>query len=105
MFEGVSEQIHYVAAKAGVLGFSRSLARAVGEEGITVNLVPPGLTLTQKVKDTMPQESFVSRSRRVPSCATRKATISLALVLFLASDDADFIFGQTINVDGGKHML
>ena len=49
MFDGVDTQVHYVAAKAGVLGLSRSLARVVGKDGITVNLVAPGLTMTPAV--------------------------------------------------------
>jgi NAD(P)-dependent dehydrogenase (short-subunit alcohol dehydrogenase family) len=50
MLEGVADQTHYVAARAGVLGFSRSLAQVVGEHGITVNVVTPGLTVTPKVE-------------------------------------------------------
>jgi NAD(P)-dependent dehydrogenase (short-subunit alcohol dehydrogenase family) len=46
MFSGVAEQVHYVAAKSGVLGLTRSLARVVGKDGMTVNLIAPGLTLT-----------------------------------------------------------
>ena len=65
MFEGVAEQIHYVAAKAGVLGFSRSLARAVGKDGITVNVVAPGLTLTPAVRAHMPAETVQMAPRTV----------------------------------------
>jgi NAD(P)-dependent dehydrogenase (short-subunit alcohol dehydrogenase family) len=56
MFDGVDTQVHYVAAKAGVLGLSRSLARVVGKDGITVNLVAPGLTMTPAVARAMPPE-------------------------------------------------
>ena len=105
MFEGVAEQIHYVAAKAGVLGFSRSLARVVGTDGITVNVVTPGLTLTPKVKASMPPKLIEAQIET--RCIKRDETGEdlVGTVFFLASPDADFMSGQTVNVDGGKHML
>jgi 3-oxoacyl-[acyl-carrier protein] reductase len=105
MFEGVAQQIHYVAAKAGVVGFSRSLARAVGSGGITVNVVTPGLTLTPKAKEALPKELIDQQiqTRAIPR--DEKGEDLVGAVFFLASPDADFISGQTINVDGGKHML
>jgi NAD(P)-dependent dehydrogenase (short-subunit alcohol dehydrogenase family) len=104
-FEGVPGQIHYVAAKAGVIGFSRSLARAVGSGGITVNVVTPGLTLTPKARDTLPKELIDQQiqTRAVPR--DEKGEDLVGAVFFLASPDSDFISGQTINVDGGRHML
>lgn len=105
MFEGVAEQVHYVAAKAGVLGFSRSLARVVGTEGITVNVVTPGLTLTSPVIKSMPKD-FVASQVKARVIQRDETTQDLVgAVFFLTSPDADFISGQTINVDGGKHML
>ena len=105
MFEGVAEQTHYVAAKMGVLGFSRSLARVVGEDGITVNVVTPGLTVTPKVKETMPPKLLEAQIEA--RCIQREETGAdlVGAVFFLASPDADFVCGQTVNVDGGKHML
>lgn len=55
-FEGVPDQVHYVAAKAGIFGLSRSIARVFGKDGITVNVVTPGLTATPAVKANMPPE-------------------------------------------------
>ena len=105
MFEGVAEQTHYVAAKAGVLGFSRSLARVVGPDGITVNVVTPGLTVTPKVRETMPPKLLEAQIEA--RCIPREETGAdlVGTVFFLASPDADFTSGQTLNVDGGKHLL
>jgi NAD(P)-dependent dehydrogenase (short-subunit alcohol dehydrogenase family) len=105
MFDGVADQIHYVAAKAGVLGLSRSLARVVGKQGITVNVVTPGLTVTPKVKATIPKKM---REAQVEARAIQREETGADLVgsvFFLASSAADFLSGQTINVDGGKHLL
>lgn len=105
MFEGVAEQVHYVAAKTGVLGFTRSLARAIGEEGITVNLVAPGLTLTPAVRADMPTEIIEAqvKSRAIQRDETGEDLVGT--IFFLASPDADFMSGQTLNVDGGRNML
>jgi 3-oxoacyl-[acyl-carrier protein] reductase len=105
MFDGVADQLHYVASKAGVLGLSRSLARVVGKQGITVNVVTPGLTVTPKVKATIPKKLRDAQieARAIPREETGADLVGS--VFFLASPDADFLSGQTINVDGGKHLL
>ena len=105
MFEGVAEQTHYVAAKAGVLGFTRSLARVVGNEGITVNVVAPGLTLTPAVARSMPPEMVEAQIKARAIQRNEKGEDLVGTIFFLASPDSDFMTGQTINVDGGKHML
>jgi NAD(P)-dependent dehydrogenase (short-subunit alcohol dehydrogenase family) len=102
---GVPSQVHYVAAKAGLFGLARSLARVMGDDGVTVNVVTPGLTSTPAVKQGMPAE-LVTQS--VASRAIKREEQPEDLVgaiFFLASPDAAFISGQTINVDGGSHML
>jgi len=104
MFEGVAEQTHYVAAKTGVLGFSRSLARVVGKEGITVNVVAPGLTRTPAVAKSMPPV-MVEAQVKARAIQRDEKGEDLVGTVFLASPDADFMSGQTLNVDGGKHML
>jgi len=104
-FEGVADQVHYVAAKSGLFGLSRSLARVLGKDGITVNVVTPGLTVTPQVRKLMPPELLEQqiKSRAIPREETGEDLIGA--IFFLASPDADFISGQTVNVDGGKHML
>lgn len=105
MFDGVAEQVHYVAAKAGVLGFTRSLARVVGDDGITVNLVAPGLTATPRVKDTIPKDMLEAQIKGRAIAREETGDDLIGTVFFLASPDSDFISGQTINVDGDKYML
>lgn len=104
-FEGVPDQIHYVSAKAGLFGLTRSLARAMGGEGVTVNIVTPGLTSTLAAKMSMPSETF-QKSVETRSLKREEQPEDLVgAIFFLASPDADFMSGQTVNVDGGKHML
>jgi len=104
-FEGVPDQIHYVSAKAGLFGLTRSLARAMGDEGVTVNVVTPGLTSTPVAKTSMPPETF-QKSVETRSLKREEQPEDLVgAIFFLASPDADFMSGQTVNVDGGKHML
>ena len=104
-FEGVADQVHYVAAKAGIFGLSRSLARVFGENGITVNVVTPGLTVTPQVKANMPPELIEQQIKLRAIPREEQGEDLIGAIFFLASPDADFISGQTINVDGGKHML
>ena len=104
-FQGVPDQVHYLAAKAGLFGLTRSLARVVGQHGITVNVVTPGLTETEPVKRTMPAAML---ERAIEARALKRAEQPddlVGAVFFLASPDAGFITGQTLNVDGGSHMV
>jgi NAD(P)-dependent dehydrogenase (short-subunit alcohol dehydrogenase family) len=105
IYSGVKGQAHYVAAKAGTIGLSRSLAREFGAEGITVNVVAPGVTITPSAKKTLPQE--VQHTAINVRCLHREeyADDLTGAVSFLASPDADFITGQTVIVDGGNEML
>jgi NAD(P)-dependent dehydrogenase (short-subunit alcohol dehydrogenase family) len=104
-FEGIADQAHYVAAKAGLFGLSRSLARAFGGDGITVNVVTPGLTATAAVLEKLPAEMLEKQVAARALTREEKPEDLVGSVFFLASPEADFITGQTLNVDGGKHML
>ena len=102
VFEGVVGQTHYVAAKAGLVGFTRSLAMELGDYGITVNMVAPGLTLTEPVRRSMP-EKFIEAQKEVRALKRDEGPEDLAGPVFLlASPDADFVSGQLLVVDGGK---
>ena len=102
VFEGVVGQTHYVAAKNGLIGFSRSLAMEVGDYGITVNCVAPGLTVTAPVNRDMPA-SLIEGQRALRAVKRDEQPEDLAgPVFFLASPEANFMSGQMLVVDGGK---
>lgn len=104
VYEGVPGQAHYVAAKAGIQGFSRSIAREVGDYGITVNIIAPGLTVTPNVKKRMSSAMIHSQVGMRALKRDEHADDLVGAVFFLASPDADFMSGQTLVVDGGKFM-
>ena len=100
-FKGVPNYIHYTTSKGGVVGFTRSLARELGEHGIRVNAISPGFTLSGDNEGNASEES---KQANVQARMLRRAEVPADLVgtlVFLASDDSDFITGQTILVDGG----
>src|SRR5882757_7847725 len=104
VWEGNPNRLHYTTSKAGVIGFTRALAREVAEFGITVNAVTPGLTLS----DT--QVSSSSNNYRAATAAGRAIARPqvpedlVGAVMFLSCAASDFMTGQTVNVDGGKSM-
>lgn len=102
IYEGAPGQVHYTAAKGGVMIFTRSLSMEVGQYGITVNAVSPGLTVTDSVRQHFPAQ-LLADQRRLRAIQRDEVPADLVgPVLFLASPAADFMSGQTLIVDGGR---
>ncbi len=103
--KGVPGSLHYVASKAAIIGFTRSLAREIGKDNITVNAVAPGLTLSEGVRAHY-REANLEMQRRTRAIQRDEVPEDVVgAVSFLASDDAAFMTGQTIAVDGGSAMI
>jgi len=96
---------HYAAAKAGILGFTRHLAYEVGQHGITVNAVAPGTTLTARVRRVRAPEDQARIASLIPLGRMGRPEDTAAAVAFLASEDAGYITGATLDVNGGKVMM
>ena len=96
-------QCNYSAAKAGMLGFVKSLAREVGSRGITVNAVAPGYIETDMTA-VLSAEAREAMVNGIPAGRTGKPEDVAKVVRFLASDDAAYVHGQVIAVDGGMTM-
>ena len=94
-------QANYAASKAGLIGMTKSIAKEVATRGITVNCIAPGWIETEMTED-IPESSKNELLRRIPQARTGKPEDIAYAVLFLASDEANYITGQTITVDGGR---
>ncbi|MBC3767847.1 3-oxoacyl-ACP reductase FabG [Neptunicella marina] len=100
---GNAGQTNYAAAKAGVIGFSKSMAREVASRGVTVNVVAPGFIdtdMTQSLTDEQKEAIF----KDIPANRLGSPDEIAAAVAFLASDLAGYITGETLHVNGGMYM-
>ncbi|MDG2918331.1 3-oxoacyl-ACP reductase FabG [Bisgaard Taxon 10/6] len=96
-------QANYCAAKAGLIGFSKALAKEVASRGITVNVVAPGFIATD-MTEVLTEEQKNSILAKVPAGHLGEPKDIAKAVAFLASDDADYITGATLHVNGGLYM-
>ncbi|MCW9047677.1 MAG: SDR family oxidoreductase, partial [Gammaproteobacteria bacterium] len=100
---GNAGQTNYSAAKAGILGFTKSLAREIGSRNITVNSVAPGFIDTDMTRE-LPEEQREALISQIPLNKLGDAQDIANAVAFLASAEAAYITGETINVNGGMYM-
>lgn len=100
---GNAGQANYAAAKAGIMGFSKSLAREVASRNITVNVVAPGFIDTDMTK-ALPEEQREALAATIPLGRLGQPADIANAVAFLASDEAAYITGLTLHVNGGMYM-
>jgi NAD(P)-dependent dehydrogenase (short-subunit alcohol dehydrogenase family) len=106
VFKGFANMMHYVASKGAVVAMNRCMARELGEHNICVNAIAPGLTMSDAVA-VNPDWTGKANSSTVASRAIQRDQVPVDLVgtlIYLASDDSNFVTGQTIAVDGGSVM-
>ncbi|MCX8601880.1 MULTISPECIES: 3-oxoacyl-ACP reductase FabG [unclassified Gilliamella] len=101
---GNAGQANYAAAKAGLIGFSKSLAREVASRGITVNVVAPGFIATD-MTEALTDEQKAQTLAQVPAGRLGEPVEIANAVAFLASDEASYITGETLHVNGGMYMV
>lgn len=105
-YKGLPHFLHYVVSKGGNVALTRSLAREVGDAGICVNTIAPGYTETEYLREH-PQDPPQAMSANIAGrCIKRPETPEdlTGTIVFLSSDDSDFVTGQTIIVDGGSAL-
>ena len=105
VFKGTPMLLHYVSSKGAMVAFTRALSREVGGDGITVNCIAPGLTMSEKVIGAEQWE--VIKDLNTATRAIKREEVPedlLGTVVFFSSSDSDFITGQTLVVDGGSAM-
>ena len=100
---GNAGQSNYAAAKAGVIGFTKSMAKELASRNITVNAVAPGYIATDMTAD-LPDQAKAELQSQIPLQRLGNPADVASAVLFLVSPGADYITGQTLHVDGGMVM-
>lgn len=101
--QGNAGQANYAASKAGMIGFTKSLAREVGSRGIRANVIAPGFIATE-MTDALPEKELEAWLTNVPLKRAGSPTDVANLCVFLGSDMSTYITGQVLNVDGGMVM-
>jgi NAD(P)-dependent dehydrogenase (short-subunit alcohol dehydrogenase family) len=102
---GIPWIMHYVTSKGGIIAMTRSMSRELGDDGIRVNTLMPGFTLSDTIVSQNPGHVETARNRAIQSRALKRDALPedlLGTLIFLASADSDFITGQMIAVDGGN---
>lgn len=105
-YKGLPHFLHYVVSKGGNVALTRSMAREVGDAGINVNTIAPGYTETEILQENPQDSAEVIKMIIGTRCIKRSETPEdlTGTIVFLSSDDSDFITGQTIIVDGGSAL-
>ena len=101
---GNAGQSNYAAAKAGIMGFTKSLAREVGVRGITVNAIAPGFIKTD-MTDKLSEDQKVALASQIPMARLGTVDEIAQSVLFLASEGGSYITAQTLHVNGGMYTV
>ncbi len=101
---GGLNQVHYAAAKAGLINFTRSIAKIYSEQGITSNVITPGLVATDMAGAELETESGKAKVAGIPAGRIGTVADIGATAVFLASDGASYITGQTLNLNGGMYF-
>jgi len=101
---GNAGQSNYAAAKAGIMGFTKSLAREVGSRGITVNAIAPGFIETDMTVN-LPEDQKLALTAQIPMGRLGTANEIAQAVLFLADDSGSYITAQTLHINGGMYTI
>jgi NAD(P)-dependent dehydrogenase (short-subunit alcohol dehydrogenase family) len=103
-FQGAKNAAHYASSKAGIIGFSKSLALELAPRQITVNVICPGITDTAQPRGHQSEEQIYAQAQKIPLGRIGQPEDLVGTAVFLASDGAAFITGQTVIVNGGSIM-
>ncbi|HEY2010137.1 MAG TPA: SDR family oxidoreductase [Rhizomicrobium sp.] len=101
---GGMRQVHYAAAKAGLINLTHSLARLYSAHGITANAVSPGLVATDMIRKELKSKAGRQKAAQIPAARIAEPAEIAAGIVYLASDAAAYVTGQTLNINGGMLM-
>jgi acetoacetyl-CoA reductase/3-oxoacyl-[acyl-carrier protein] reductase len=101
---GGMRQVHYAAAKAGLINLTHSLARLYSAQGITANAVAPGLVATDMIRKELNSKAGKQKAAQIPARRIAEPEEIAGAIVYLASDAASYVTGQTLNINGGMLM-